>query len=280
MRIRSYRRAVAVLVAGAATILVLTGCSAWPFNQAGAMAEAPKAGSCWNADADLLFDNIDWQGPPALTCDSDHTTWTYAVMPMKGFAGGSYLGSDHSLRNDVNAAATEQCRQAWRHEFPGFTDREQALLSTWLLPAPSGWKSGERWVRCDLSEMIGGSWAKPTLAHLPDHIRTLLSDVKAHPAAYEQCVNTSPASAPGGVEATKNHAEIVPCSAAHVWRLIWERQFWSASAAYPGAKKISDVTGKACDADARGMSDWQTYPPNADTWKWGDRLTDCWGREG
>lgn len=135
-----------------AVMAALAGCTGQSPSSSGSGSFTPDAGVCHRIDVR----ESDQASYAPLSCKELHEAETVHV--------GAFVESDHKARPvnrtpamrktfDVcDAAATEYVGGEWRGA---------RLLLRVVLPTERGWTSGERWYRCDLSEILGMEYTDP-----------------------------------------------------------------------------------------------------------------------
>lgn len=127
------------------TIMSVAGCI-----ESSSSSFSPKAGVCHQSDVQ----ESDKSSYAPISCDLSHEAETVYVgvfndeksRPTSGTAARSKAFAA------CDAAATTHVGKEWRGA---------RLLLRLVIPTAQGWTSGERWFRCDLSEVSGLAWTDP-----------------------------------------------------------------------------------------------------------------------
>lgn len=273
--------AAAATLAGCGLLPSVSRPSQAPTSSASAKADAgePAAGQCWNASIKDAGDWAAWDGHAATSCDKSHTLYTYGVGHISGLQPTDWAvsSSNPALRDDVAAAASKTCNAPYAKFLPTLTDISQSLLRVYFfVPSRAEWKSGARWVRCDLAQIdFGTSTAHERFAALPASIDTLVEGIASDPLAYALCVDTGHSTSKGPFADSSD--VITDCRNNPQWLYAQDGFFTQAAdAPYPTKQQLSARVSTVCSANLMPDQVWSAYYPTAATWKAGDRAIECW----
>lgn len=279
-----------------AAVVALAGCTQlFPMNQGGAAphssagpraggsrqatAGEPRTGQCWTASRTNADSWAAWEGAAATPCAKSHTMYTFAVGHLTGPQPTDWevSSTNPALRDSVAAAAGATCTAPYAKLLPSIQGTDTLIRSFFFVPSRTQWKSGARWVRCDLALVDFGTRAsEERFATLPATISTLVDGVATDPAAYGLCVDTGHSVATGPF-ADKTDV-ITDCRDNPEWVFAGRGSFTEpAGAAYPTKAAISARLSTVCGGTLTSSDQlWSGYFPNAADWKAGDRTIECW----
>jgi Septum formation len=265
--------------AGATAVLMsLAGCSLLPGTSS---AQAtPTVGQCWDASTAQASAWADWEGKSAANCSATHTLYTYGVGEVKGVSSNSWgtSSSPTTLSNTIATKAADSCTASYKKFLPSLNWKQQLISTYFFVPSETQWKSGARWVRCDVGVFsVGTTLAQETFQSLPAQISDFTSAVKTDPKRYELCLNSNaPVSQAGPFDDPS--AVLADCRQSPVWTLTSHGSFTQPKgAAYPSTAAVNARVSEVCAKDAIGPDQVvAAYPPTASEWAADDRSIDCW----
>jgi hypothetical protein len=239
----------------------------------GAGAVKPVVGECWTLTYDHLETWADWKGNQPVDCSSPHQAYTYAVTALTGVQPKSWetTGVDPHMRPEVQDAASKACHAAQAKYLSGATSDAVLIVPAFYVATISAWKSGARWVRCDVSTIaIGSRVESPKLANLPKFEKLVNNSVDK----YAYCID-----APGSTGKTGpfgTHTEtFADCTASPEWSISDSENIpGDAATAYPGKAALDDSSRVHC---GQGGVVWPLYP-TPQQWATGGRLLVCWAK--
>jgi hypothetical protein len=280
----SLRRALLTAVATTFVVFGLAGCSLLPLPGLQAAPNKPAVGECWDATTAQASAWADWKGDSATNCSATHTLYTFAIGEVKGMTktNWSASGSPTALDASIAAKASATCTPALKKFLPTLTWKQQLVSTYFFVPSESEWKSGARWVRCDVGLFaLGTTLAQSNFEPLPSDITVLTSGVKTQPKRYDLCLNSSaPVSQSGPFDDPS--AVRADCRESPVWTLSSRGYFTEAKGApYPSDSASNSRIAAVCAKDATGPNQvWVAYAPTASEWAAGDREIECWVGDG
>jgi hypothetical protein len=274
------RARIAVAAAVSAVVAVaLSGCAVFggllPHTRSASA--KPAVGDCWVSTFDTAQHSAAWTASGSVPCTSRHQLYTFAVVSVTSSASTWRDSSTHGLNDQIANDAFDACDRLYADEFPGAPD--QGRLTEYFFVAPEAqWKTGARWVRCDLGVFRTGSlFESPDFASLPSDIRTLKKQLDTTPGLFASCVTTTdPSGDTGPLDDPK--AVIADCTRNYQWR--FEGVFTIPGAdgdPYPDDNTLNKATQADCgDIADEAETNWAGYVPTQDNWDAGDRLGSCW----
>ena len=264
-----------------ALALSMSGCSLLtgaPQAQKTTAPAAPSVGQCWNASTTQAADWTDWEGAQAASCTSSHTLYTYQVGRISGETGSSWAdpGDKTELTPEIQTKADDACNIS--KLLPKLEWNQQLIQQYFFTPTEAQWKSGARWVRCDVGVLaVGTTLANESFVALPSHISSLVSSVSSDPIHYQFCMNsTDSVSAVGPLD--NPDATLGDCAKDPQWKLATHGNLpESAGAPFPDDATANAESTKICSPAATGDNElWLAYLPTKPGWATGDRDVDCW----
>lgn len=280
-------RVPAALATTLALAVMLGGCFLLPEGQAEpsptASAEAepgdPEVGDCWTT-MDYNWAMWDtWRGDPAIDCEEDHQSYTYAVLDSLGDLDEIY-GPSGWVLDDAFQLAFDGCYEAL-DEFMGTPIGDASRLGAkYFLPTKAEWKHGARWLRCDvLVTKIGSSVFEQVYADLPDDASDLVDAIDDAADYFDVCVDTAEGFTGYGPYFSES-AVYSSCSRDPMWRLDgFETIPDDYNTEYPGDDAMAQFAADGCLADMDPSQWGYAHFPDADTWFSGDRSVTCWSYE-
>lgn len=247
-------------------------------NAANGPSLAPVVGDCWSATFDVVAGASTWVNGNPVSCSKKHQTYTYGVTKITGITSTWEDPKTGDMRDAVASAASTACTTVQARVLPPLTATESRLLFAYYVPSKTAWKAGARWVRCDLSVVdIGSSFIAPTLSRLPTKITDLVGEVAANPAFFAICINTNDPVASADPLGSES-ATYADCAKNPQWREVSESNLpGAASSPFPDDSAIAAFNQANCGVSAVARNqEWTVYTPDADTWKTGDRIVECW----
>jgi hypothetical protein len=278
------RRVIGAIAASVAIAFALAGCALLP---AALSATVPKAGAqgaqgtpvigqCWSAsDADAQ-EWSNWLGAPAAACSTSHDLYTYKVGSIVGGTPKDWPGHSDAAGNLTSAKAAATCDTSTL--LPDLKWNQQLISGFFFVPSLAEWKSGARWVRCDIGVIAFGSpVSSEELDALPASISTLVAAVTHDPKRYEFCVDSPvPVSEAGPLDSAAG--QIADCRDDPQWALAGHGSMPEPiGATYPTTAVSNAETAVICSRYATDDSElWIAYLPSRADWAAGDRETECW----
>jgi hypothetical protein len=275
--------AVGVVVAAAALLFVLAGCSALPLpgsvpTSSSAVSAQPAVGQCWNASVAQATEWAAWDGHSAVPCAMSHRLYTYEVGHITGETGSTWASSANgsSLSAAVAAKADHACTISTL--LPSEKWNQQLIQQYFFVPSQAEWAAGARWVRCDVGVLsTGTTLADERFSALPKSISTFVAAVASDPRRYEFCLNSSqPVTDVGPLD--NPDATLADCDKSPEWTLATHANLPGASgAAFPSDSTANAESAAICSRAATGAGQiWIAYLPTRSDWEAGDREVDCW----
>jgi hypothetical protein len=277
----SPKRSLLALVGAVAVAISLAGCSLLPgipAIKASPSPATPIIGQCWNATTTEASDWTDWQGPAATACTSSHTLYTYQVGKISGETSSSWADSGDStqLSPDVQTKADDACTIS--KLLPHLKWNQQLIQQYFFVPTEAQWKSGARWVRCDVGVLATGTTLdNESFTALPSKISSLVSSASSDPIRYEFCMNsTQSVTAIGPLD--NPDATLGDCAKDPQWKLAARGNLPEpAGAPFPDDATANTESTKICSPAVAGSGEiWLAYLPTTSGWASGDREVDCW----
>jgi hypothetical protein len=275
------KRLLASAAAGLAVAFALAGCSLIP-NPLAAKTPAPnlpKVGQCWNATNSEADEWSDWQGQPATNCAKAHVLYTYEIGTITGISAKSWAKSPGSDQTStaVTDAAADACGTS--KLVPQLKWNQQLVQGFFFVPSEAEWKTGARWVRCDVGVLAFGTTVdNEALANLPSKISTLVSAVSSDPQRYDFCINSPvPVTESGPLDTAKGR--IADCRTNPQWALVGRGDLPELpGAAYPTNAVANTETATICSKYVTNSNEiWIAYlPSKTDFVKTNTREVDCW----
>ncbi|MEJ1230782.1 MAG: septum formation family protein [Galbitalea sp.] len=274
------RRSLLSLVAAVAAVIVLAGCTAFPLPgllPTSAPAK-PAVGDCWTTTTANAGAWADWRGGGAQSCASTHALYTYAVGEIRGVSAKSWAvrGEGSTLIPSVEAKAGDACNPS--KLLPHLGWNQQLIQSYFFVPTEAQWKSGARWVRCDVGLLaFGTTFGAERFAPLPAKISTLVADTQSDPKRYELCVSSAlPATESGPLD--DPNSKLADCRDSPQWALTGHGPLPDAAGApFPSSAAASTESDTVCAKFAADPGEvWVAYLPSPADWKSGAREVDCW----
>jgi Septum formation len=274
----SPQRPIFALAGVLAVGMLLAGCSLIPATNASVAPATPTVGQCWNATTTDAADWPDWQGASATACAGSHTLYTYQVGTISGETASTWAGSGSGtqLSPDVQAKADDACSIS--KLLPHLKWNQELIEQYFFVPTEAQWKSGERWVRCDVGVLATGTTLdNESFTALPSKISSLVSSVKSDPARYEFCMNSTESVTDVG-PLDNPEATIGDCAKDPQWKLATRGNLPEAAGApFPDDATANAESTKVCSPAVTGDNEiWIAYLPTTSGWASGDREVDCW----
>ncbi len=228
---------------------------------------APKQGDCRALSADDLTTVVDQTQP--VSCEKTHTAVTFFVgeLPPSAVRGATSSGDDR-----IEQTAEQLCAK----RFPGYVggsadDRALTMLQpAYFLPDAEQFRSGARWVRCDLYAHESGN----KLAELTGDMRNALRQPKVR-NQFAICSTKAPD------QRGFTHSL---CGDPHKWRAVSTLRLGKDKAKYPGENELRARAKKDCEEPVR---DWLNTReafsygfevPRKSGWAQGERIGYCWAK--
>jgi hypothetical protein len=270
------RLAAAALLAAVA--LALSGCSIVGalIHPATSATAKPTAGDCWRSTSTTAAQSATWTSSGSVACSSPHQLVTYALATIRSSAS-TWKDDSGALDVSVANAAFRACNEKLADllEVPD----NSRLLSYFFVPSEALWRSGARWVRCDIGVFKTGSlFSDPKLADLPA-LGTIVKEAQTTPDVLATCVTTTDPSGDTGPY-DDPEATVADCAETYQWRLDSTFHLQGGGAdgtAYPDDDALDAATQAHCgeSAEADGEA-WTSYVPTKKNWDNGDSLAECW----
>ncbi|GAB3155560.1 hypothetical protein GCM10027290_51950 [Micromonospora sonneratiae] len=127
---------------------------------AGCQQESPRAEASFAPTAGVCHRTMPQKAEPyePMDCFGPHETETVHVGTFEG--KDATLGSTPANGSPAQLRAYQACDSAVR-AFVGGDWREARLIMRLLMPSKDGWAAGQRWFRCDLTEMLAIDFPDP-----------------------------------------------------------------------------------------------------------------------
>lgn len=274
----AFRRSVLVLLGAVALATLVASCSVVSPAPETSAAAKPAAGECWNGVLDHAEAWADWQGAAAVSCTAKHTLYTYAVGTISGETASTWgsAANPSALSAAIETKAARACDIATL--LPHLLWNQQLIDDFFFVPTEAQWKSGARWVRCDVGELaFGTTLTAESLRALPAKISTLAASVASDPKRYELCVNSTVSTSAAG-PLDDPHATIADCTKHPQWTLAAHGTLpEAAGAAFPDDATANAQSTTICAPAAAGDGEvWIAYLPTTGGWAADDREVTCW----
>jgi hypothetical protein len=220
-----------------------------------------------------------WRGDPAVGCQEDHQSYTYAVLDVLSDLDAIY-GASGWVLEEAGQLAVDGCYDAL-DDFMGASVADQSrLFALYFLPSKIEWKEGARWLRCDLLVLKPGSSVyEQVFADLPDDESKLVDALDDDADYFDICIDTDEGFTGYGPYFSET-AVYSNCSGDPMWRLdSYATMPGEYNSEYPGDGAVAQSVKDGCFA-TMDPTDWGfAHFPDADTWFTGDRSITCWTYE-
>jgi hypothetical protein len=228
---------------------------------------APAVGACYRLSYDEAVAPTNEDTP--VSCDTGHTTQTFAVGPLDLVADG------HLLAVDSDAARAEVAHRcpAQLAAYVGAT-AEQLRLSllrpVWFTPRIEQSDAGAAWYRCDVIAVSGDK----RVAKIDRNLSGALKKPEGR-AEFAMCGTAQP----GTPEFSR-----VLCRDDHSWKAISviDLAKKSGDGSYPGPDAVKAAGDDVCADAARAIASdaldyqWGYEWPTKDQWQAGQTYGRCW----
>lgn len=239
----------------------------------------PEVGDCWTTTDYNWGLWQSWRGDPAVDCDEDHESYTYAVLDLLGEFDEIYLANGFVIAEPAQRAL-DNCSEELDN-FMGAPISELArIVAQYYLPSKSEWKAGARWVRCDaLVYEVGSSLYEPVFAELPADESELIDALDEDADYFDFCLDTDEGFTGYGPYVSDT-AVYSNCAADPMWRLDgFDTIPGEYNSEYPGDDVIAQYASDGCLADMDPTQWGYAHYPDSESWFTGDRSITCWAYE-
>jgi hypothetical protein len=284
----NFIRSIKVVAVAAVMITIVSGCTS-SFISSGiktqtvsaAEAATPKVGQCWATTKPYPEVSAwqSWDGSPAVKCTADHQFITMAVAKLPKELSVTFPEAGKPATAEMSSFTSTTCNDSEKVALPG----DAALLariSGWnsFLPTAAEWKSGARFVRCDIVGVsMKSTFALVKLMNLPASVAAINKTEEADPLTYTECVNTSKDPASFGPVDDRATAQFVDCHGTHQWKLasIIDLVKNAPLTGYTNAADTLDRAKRECAAVAPKDVYFWVYPPAEAEWAVNHNAS-CW----
>ena len=228
---------------------------------------APTLGACYRLSYDEAVAPTSEDTP--ATCDTGHTTQTFAVGQLDLVTNGHLLAVDSEA---VRKQVANRC-PAQLAAYVGATEgqlRLSLLRPVWFTPTIEQSDAGAGWYRCDVIAVSGDK----QVAKIDHDLSGALQKSQGR-AEFALCGTAQP-----GTPAFTR----VLCRDDHSWKAISviDLAEESDNGKYPGTNVVKDAGQTVCDDAARAIAsdaldyEWGYEWPTKDLWQAGQTYGRCW----
>jgi hypothetical protein len=195
-------------------------------------ATPPVVGLCWPVPTPKTLEGYQ-NSASAIPCSGRHGLETFAVKQLPARLARTATPTDRSLEGYANAVCVDAAGGNDAALFTGSTYPDYTLVQeqAWL-PSAAQWRSGARWVRCDVSIQTDG--VRPVTGSLRGRLARPLTP------ADRFCIRVS-----------GNDEVVVGCDKPHDYEDVGVAPLGGPDAPYPGDAAMRRRAVSACQSAAR-----------------------------